>query len=127
MPTGRCLCGSVHWEIEGPFRHMSHCHCSRCRKTHGAPFATWVGGLLGAYRLSGEENLGKWESTPGFFTCFCGKCGAVVPNVPFGKLMFVPAGNFDDDPGARPEMHIFVGSKAPWFEISDGLPQFEAY
>jgi hypothetical protein len=41
--------------------------------------------------------------------------------------MFVPAGNFDDDPGARPEFHILVGSKAPWFEITDTVPQFETY
>jgi len=82
---------------------------------------------LESYRLNGEEHIVKWESMPGHFRCFCGRCGSVVPGAPFGSLMFVPAGNFDEDPGARPEMHIFVGSKAPWFDITDALPQFEAY
>lgn len=127
MPIGRCLCGSVSWTLEGPFRHMSHCHCSRCRKTHGAPFATWVGGLGSSYRLNGEEYVVRWESMPGFFRCFCRKCGSVVPNDPIGKLIFVPAGNFDEDPGVRPEMHIFAAFRAPWFEITDALTQFETY
>ena len=33
----------------------------------------------------------------------------------------------DDDPGVRPGLHIFVGSKAPWFEITDDLPQYSEY
>ena len=122
MTTARCLCGSVNWELGGPFSFMSHCHCSRCRKAHGAPFATYVGGPLESYKLTGEEHMATWESR-----CFCGRCGSVVPGAPYGKLMFVPAGNFDDDPGPRPEAHILVGSKAPWFEITDSVPQFDTY
>ena len=77
--------------------------------------------------MNGEQHVVKWESMPGFFRCFCGRCGSVVPGAPVGNLMFVPVGSFDDDPGARAEMHIFVGSKPPWFEITDDIPQFEAY
>jgi hypothetical protein len=33
-------------------------------------------------------------------------------------------GTLVDDPGIRPTFHIFVGSKAPWHEITDALPQY---
>ena len=127
MSRARCLCGAVAWEIDGPFELMSHCHCARCRKTHGAAFATYVAGPAARFRLRGAENVVRWESSPGLFRCFCGRCGSVVPGDAFDGKMFLPAGNFDDDPGARPLAHIFVASKAPWFEIHDPLPRFDAY
>ncbi len=127
MTTARCLCGDVTWELEGPLRGMRHCHCSRCRKAHGSAYATYVGGPSRTFRLLGEQEVVAWESTPGFFRRFCGRCGSVVPSVPVGDLAFVPAGNFDVDPGARPEMHLFVGSKAPWFELTDQLPRFDTF
>lgn len=127
MSRARCLCGAVAWEIDGPFDLMSHCHCARCRKTHGAAFATYVSGPAGTFRLQGAENVVRWESSPGFFRCFCGRCGSVVPGDPFEGRIFVPAGNFDDDPGARPLAHIFVAFKAPWFDIHDALPRFDAF
>ncbi len=46
---------------------------------------------------------------------------------PFAIRTFMPAGCLDGDPGVRPLAHIFVGSKAPWFEIADPLPRFDAY
>jgi hypothetical protein len=106
---------------------MSHCHCSRCRKAHGVAFATYVGGPAGGFRLRGEEQVRRWESSPGFFRNFCARCGSVVPGDPWNGLVFVPAGNFLDDPGVRPSAHIFVASKAPWYEIRDDLQQFDAY
>jgi hypothetical protein len=127
MSRASCLCGDVAWEIDGPFELASHCHCSRCRKTHGTAFATYVAGAADRFRLRGGERVGRWESSPGFVRCFCTRCGSVVPGDPFDGRMFVPAGNFDDDPGARALAHIFVASKAPWQEIADGLPRFDAY
>lgn len=127
MSHARCLCGNVSWELDPPFEWMSHCHCTRCRKAHGAPFATYVAGSASGFRLRGDEHVRRWESSPGFFRCFCGTCGSVVPGDATEGRIFVPAGNFEDDPGVRPMVHIFVGSKAPWYEIHDGLPQFETY
>jgi hypothetical protein len=37
----------------------------------------------------------------------------------------VPCGSLDGGPGRPPRGHIFTGSKAPWYEITDGLPQWE--
>jgi hypothetical protein len=127
MNQASCLCGAVIWELEGPFEWMSHCHCSRCRKAHGSAFATYVGGPAAGFRLRGGEHVARWESSPGFFRCFCERCGAVVPGGATGARIFVPAGNFAGDLGIRPRAHIFVASKAPWFEIRDTLPQFDTY
>jgi hypothetical protein len=108
---------------------MSHCHCARCRKAHGAAFATYVMCTPDAFRLTrGRDEIVRWESTPGFFRPFCGTCGSVVPDgAPAQGLVGVPAGPFDDDPGVRPVAHIFVASKAPWFEIHGDTLQFDQY
>ena len=127
MSHASCLCGAVSWELEGPFEWMSHCHCSRCRKAHGSAFATYVAGPAAGFRLRGGERSVRYESSPGFFRCFCECCGSVVPGDPTAGRIFVPAGNFADDPGVRPLAHIFVASRAPWYEIRDNLPRFDAY
>jgi hypothetical protein len=61
-----------------------------------------------------------------FGVAFCRTCGASIPRVSVERgVVVVPAGALDTDPGMRPMAHIFVGSKAPWFEITDSIPQFE--
>ena len=42
-----------------------------------------------------------------------------------GEYVHVAMGSLVDDPSIRPAEHIYVGSKAPWFEITDDLPQAE--
>jgi hypothetical protein len=37
----------------------------------------------------------------------------------------IPAGSLDDDPGLRPDKHIYVEVRAPWFRIADALPQLD--
>ena len=127
MTKSRCLCGAVRWTAEGPFQFMSHCHCSRCRKAHGTPFATYVAAPSDAFALTGAVRIARYESSPGLFRPFCTGCGSVTPGDPWQGLVFLPAGCMEDDPGERPSGHIFVGSKAPWYQIPDVLPQFETY
>jgi hypothetical protein len=127
MVHASCLCGDISWEVDEPFLFLSHCHCSRCRKLHGTPFGTYLAVPAESLRLNGREGIGKWESSPGFFRTFCRACGSKVPGVPYGGMEFVPAGTLDGDPGIRPSTHIFVASKASWYEIADDLPRHEAY
>ena len=126
MTRASCLCRSVTWDL-GEAEFMSHCHCARCRKAHGAAFATYASGPADGFHLEGREHVVRWESSPGFFRCFCAWCGSVVPGDPFEGRIFVPVANFDADPQTRPVAHIFVASKAPWYEIRDALPRFDAY
>jgi hypothetical protein len=124
---GECLCGRVRYEITLPLVHMGYCHCSMCRKHYGAAFATAAFVTPDAFRwISGEESLGRYRSSDALTRAFCTTCGSVAP-MPVGDLIECPAGNLQGDLGMTPREHIFVGSKAPWYTITDDLPQHEGY
>jgi hypothetical protein len=129
MVKGSCLCGGAQYEINGDIKLMANCHCSMCRKHHGAAFVTFVGVNTADFRwLKGEDLLERYQTSPGHVRAFCRVCGSSLPDPDPGATDFyLPAGTLDDDPGARLAGHIFVGSKAPWVEINDGLPQFDEY
>ena len=123
--SGSCLCGSVRYEVAGSLRFLGNCHCSQCLKSHGAAFATW--GILDPDQFrwtSGAEFVQGYESSPGRQRCFCRNCGSPLVSTHDGVVGEVAAGTLDGDPGVRPREHIFVGSKAPWHEITDALPQY---
>lgn len=127
---GSCLCGDVAWETTAPLEFALHCHCGRCRKAHGSAFST--GAMVpadGFHLVRGAERIVRYESSPGIVRPFCGRCGSVVASGDaYQGLVPVPMGPLDDDPGTRAIGHIFVASKAPWYDIPpDGLPRFEAY
>ncbi len=124
---GRCLCGDVAFEADAPFDFMGHCHCSMCRKNHGTAFSTALGVPPSQFRwVRGAGSIRRYASSPGGVRPFCGRCGSAVP-AEAGERVFVPAGLLDDDPEMRPQAHIFVASKAPWHEIADSLPRFDAF
>ena len=128
MITGSCLCGTVSWQAESVSESMTHCHCSMCRKAHGAPFATYVGTPRDGFRwLSGEEAISHYESSSAFPRAFCGTCGSVVPETAGKDRIAMPAGCLNEDPGVRPAAHIFAPSEASWHIIADDLPQHDAY
>lgn len=126
MLQGSCLCRGIGWEIEGPLRMITHCHCSICRKIHGVGYATYAGGPADTFRITaGADRIGRYESSPDRRRCFCTRCGSKVPAPSTDELVFVPLGNLDDDPGGRPSSHIFVASGAKWHQIADELRQFD--
>ncbi|MGO9607048.1 MAG: GFA family protein [Candidatus Binataceae bacterium] len=126
--NGSCLCGAVEFEISGLPQRFGFDHCSRCRKSSGSAFAAWMICQPTDFRwLRGNElvkvfELPVRETPPGYRRAFCGKCGGPVPLVS-DESVGVPAGTLDDDPVIRPQGHIFVDFKAPWFAITDSLPQ----
>jgi len=128
MIKGSCMCGGIRFELDAT-RSFTHCHCRNCRKLRGATFASYVHVEADKFRmLSGEGLLQQFESAPGSFRAFCRICGSIAPSsVPYLKTVSVPAGLLDDDPGVRPQLHVFAGSKAPWWAITDGLPQHEKW
>ena len=129
MIKGSCLCGAVAFEVRGEPIAFGFDHCSRCRKSSGSAFGAELICRAADFRWSrGESSIRTYEAPvretpPGYQRVFCQECGAPVPGVR-GDVVLVPAGAIDDDPGIRPQGHIFVAYKAPWFEITDGLPQF---
>jgi hypothetical protein len=129
MHSGTCLCRAVTYEVAGPFEVMVHCHCSMCRKHHGSMFATFVSAPLAALRwTSGESNIDVYQSSGKGRRPFCRSCGSKTPTImQEERLVILPAGNLEGDPGIRPQMHMFAGSRASWFPITDTLPQYEGY
>ena len=129
MIAGSCLCGGIRYEIDGKIGPALNCHCSMCRKVTGAAFRSRVAVPTKHFRwIAGEDLLTRYESSPGTIRSFCRVCGSTLvsffddnPNT-LGLAM----GTLDEDPGLRPAFHVFVGSKAHWFEITDDLPQYDA-
>jgi hypothetical protein len=126
--TGSCECGSIRYRVADEFRYAQNCHCSRCRAATGTAFKAFAGierdklqVIDGQDRLLivGEEDLNDTR---------CAACGSLLFSVVReGEYVHVAMGSLADAPTIRPSAHIFVGSKAPWFEITDDLPQFEEY
>jgi hypothetical protein len=128
MLNGKCECGAVRYRVADEFLYASNCHCSRCRAATGSAFKPFAGiereklelveggdGLL----VHGDEQLNDTR---------CAKCGSLLFSVVReGEYVHVALGSLVDEPSMRPTKHIFVGSKAPWFEITDDLPQFEEH
>jgi hypothetical protein len=127
MIEGSCLCGGVGYEITGEIHHMHYCHCSMCRKAHGTAFATYTGVHPRDLRFTrGEELITRFQSSDEAQRRFCSRCGSNLLFEPKATpdVAWVAVGGFDSDPKERPGAHIYVASKAPWFEISDELLQF---
>ena len=126
MIRGGCLCGNIRYEVRGPVGLVNNCHCIMCRKAHGAAFATYGRVKSEDFTLlSGADDLGSYQSSPPVTRTFCKKCGSSLQFIVIDRpeIFGLALGTLDDDPGVRPSKHIFVDSKAPWFEISDDLPQ----
>ena len=125
---GRCECGTVEYLVADEFRYAANCHCSRCRAATGSAFKPFAGIERDKLELtSGADNLLiRGESQ--LNDTRCATCGSLLFSVVReGTYVHVALGSLVDSPSIRPTEHIFVGSKAPWFEITDDLPQHEEH
>jgi hypothetical protein len=97
-----------------------------CRRFHGAAFATYADVDATKFDwLKGKLLLKTYETAPGAHWTFCSVCGSSLGALNGEKLDSIALGTFDSDPGVRPAYHMFVGSKAVWYDIVDDLPQFQ--
>lgn len=126
MLEGSCLCGGVRYRVDGKLGPSVHCHCGQCRKASGASFTTNASVAAADFRfVEGESLVGRFESSPGQFRCFCTRCGSplVKRNEAKPDEVRIRLGTLDSDPETTPAAHIFVSFKAPWTRITDDLPQ----
>ncbi len=116
MIRGSCLCQGVKFEIHGKLGRSSHCHCSMCRKAHGAAFGSYAAAKAEQFRVvAGGTLIARYASSPGVTRTFCSRCGSTLQflSATNPEIVDVALGTLDDDPGIRVERHIFVASKAP--------------
>jgi hypothetical protein len=128
MLKGRCECGTVKFEIESEIQALSHCHCSMCRRLHGAAFATFATVDRRAFRLlSGELQLTHYSSSANVVRTFCSECGStlIADAVEDESVRYVSMGALEGDLSHPPAVHEFVTSKADWYEIVDDGLQYE--
>jgi hypothetical protein len=127
--AGSCLCGALAFAATTLPHRLVNCHCSRCRRSRAAAFAStllvpheafhWVRGAerVRSYVLPAPQRYG---------TDFCADCGSPAPSAqPGSPVVMLPAGAIDTPLPRVPGVHVYVGSKAAWYEIADAWPQFE--
>ena len=124
--TGRCECRTVSYRVPDEFRYAANCHCSNCRASTGSAFKPFAGIERDKLEVvTGADTLLVWGDDDANHTR-CGICGSLLYSVVRdGAWVHVALGSLVDEPSIRPTEHIYVGSKAPWFEITDELPQAE--
>jgi hypothetical protein len=118
----------VRYRIDGPLRRARSCHCSRCRKAFSGAGSAYAEVEPGTFAwTTGADALVSYASSPPFGLQFCGTCGTTLCGTNAGDVHGVTLGSVDGDPGVRIEMHLFVGSRAPWDHIGGDAPQFEGH
>lgn len=129
MLTGRCLCGAVQYQVEDEFKYALNCHCSDCRQATGSAFKAFAG--IERHKLTvtqGAEQMLIFGEEQGSHDVRCKTCGSLLYSVVReGAFVHVTMGTMIDEPRIRPTKHIFVSDKAPWFTITDNLPQHDEY
>jgi len=127
--SGRCLCGRVRYELAGELGPLVNCHCQFCRRAHGAAFVTVTWVRRADLRFTaGADLLREYRSENVGVRTFCAHCGTRFYNQAHSTPDFVAliVGSLDADPTTPPALHVNVESKAAWYEILDGRPQFDA-
>lgn len=126
---GQCLCGEIKYEVDEISQKMAHCHCTMCRKFHGSAFATFGEAKSEDFRwLQGVELLATYLAPNGTKRQFCMNCGSSLTFSPSNdKGMFVEftLGTLDSDIDQKPDAHIFMKSCVKWYDVNDGLPQYQ--
>jgi hypothetical protein len=126
--AGRCTCGAVRYEAEDDFEYAANCHCADCRRTTGSAFKPFAGIKRRQFRVAAGADALMIAGSNTAHDARCKQCGSLLYSlVREGQYVHVAMGTLVDDPTIRPTEHIFVASKAPWFTITDDLPQHDGH
>ncbi len=120
--TGRCLCGAVRYEVRGPLRDVSACHCEQCRRTSGH-FVAATAARQDDFALVEEGGLAWDQSSADARRGFCRTCGSNLFWRPTaGDRISIMAGTLDQPTGLTTKMHIFVDQVADYHAVATGMP-----
>ena len=124
--NGHCLCGAVDFKIKGALRPIMYCHCEQCRRASGH-FVAATACHPDQLSIVGEENVKWFRSSPNAERGFCNNCGSNLFWKPaHGGHWSVWSGALDRPTGLTAMQHIYVHMKSDYYELDDGLPQFDA-
>ena len=124
--TGECFCGQIKYQIDGKLRDARSCHCSRCRKAFSSQASAYALVNTDDFTwLAGEHLLTSYQSQYGIGLQFCKICGSTLCGIYNGQVHGVTLGCLNGDPDVEIGMHIYVGSKAKWEVMPEGVIQFE--
>lgn len=128
--NGKCLCEAIEYQISGSLGPIYHCHCSKCRRWHGSAFRTRASINKSQFAwLRGSDNLSSYKSSEYVTKYFCKSCGSPLISTYENKpdILGIPLGGIEGIADAVPEAHIFVGSKATWYKITDAVAQYDTW
>ena len=127
---GHCECKKVSFDITQEIKYLSHCHCSQCRRSHGSAFASFIEVDKSCFKYnSGMKNIKIYFSSEKCKRLFCEACGSNIMFIDEAKpdKYYVSVGVISGKPDLPKAHHVFVGSKASWYQIDDNLKQHNTY
>ncbi|MEZ5462112.1 GFA family protein [Dokdonella sp.] len=130
MAKGSCLCGAVSFEFDLAREHAPDaCHCSQCRKHSGHYFAS-TNVPRSELTIHGQDSITWYRSSEQVRRGFCRICGSSLfwdPDRTAHAFISVAMGALEAPTGLKLARHIFVADKGDYYDIADGLPQYERY
>ncbi len=121
---GSCFCGAVKFEIKLPTLFCGHCHCSMCRRPHGASFVTWTGVPPERFRITaGEQDVARFRSSEKGTRSFCRNCGSQMFCQTEPEVIDIALAALHGKIDRRPEEHYYYDSRADWTVVNDDLPK----
>lgn len=123
---GSCLCGAVRWRAALPAKWVAHCHCTMCRRAHGAGYVTWVGVREDGFVLDDPQGAFRsHDSSPGAQRGFCGRCGSpfLFRSTRWPGEVHLARGSFLTPLAQAPQSHVFFDTHVDWAPVGDALPR----
>ena len=123
---GSCLCGAVRFRASLPTKWVAHCHCTYCRRAHGAPFVTWTGFPAEQFEIETDSKQPAWyESSPGARRAFCPQCGSPMffESKRWPGEVHVARALIDGALDKEPSAHVYFETHVPWVQVNDNLPK----
>ena len=123
---GSCLCGKVRFVAALPTKWVAHCHCTYCRRAHGAPFVTWAGFQSGQVSIDADGVAPTWyESSPGAERAFCPHCGSpmLFKSLRWPGEIHIARALIAEALDKEPRAHVFYETHVPWLQVNDELPK----
>ena len=122
--TGGCLCGAVRFAVTPPTKWCAHCHCSLCRRAHGAAFVTWFGVERSRFELvAGGDHLVWYRSTPEAKRGFCSRCGSTLffEGDRWADEVHIALAQMDGPIDRAPAAHVFYDTHVEWVVVGNDL------